>query len=70
VAVQSLARKLSGAAAAANEAAALCAYTCVLDGDAYMLDGLPAWTAHSEHQEVWAGLSCSSIALRYDVAFM
>jgi hypothetical protein len=35
-----------------------------------MLDGLPAWTAHSEHQEVWAGPSSSSIALRYDAAFI
>jgi hypothetical protein len=23
----------------------------------YMLDDLPTWTAHSEHQEVWAGPS-------------
>jgi hypothetical protein len=30
----------------------------------YMLDGLPTWTAHSEHQEVWAGPSWSSIALK------
>jgi hypothetical protein len=35
-----------------------------------MLDGLLTWTAHSEHQEVWAGPSWSSIALRYDVAFI
>jgi hypothetical protein len=27
------------------------------------------WTAHLEHQEVWAGPSWSSTALRYDVAF-
>jgi hypothetical protein len=27
-----------------------------------MLDSLPAWAAHSEHQEVWAGSSWSSIA--------
>jgi hypothetical protein len=27
------------------------------------------WTAYSEHQEVWAGPSWSSTALRYDVAF-
>jgi hypothetical protein len=30
----------------------------------YMLDGLPTWTAHSEHQEVWAGPSWSSFALK------
>jgi hypothetical protein len=35
-----------------------------------MLDGLLTWTAHSEHQKVWAGPSWSSIALRYDVAFI
>jgi hypothetical protein len=28
----------------------------------YMLDGLLTWTAHSEHQEVWAGPSWSSFA--------
>jgi hypothetical protein len=28
---------------------------CVSDGDAYMMDGLPAWTARSEYQEVWVG---------------
>jgi hypothetical protein len=28
---------------------------CVSDDDAYMLGGLPAWTAHSEYQKVWAG---------------
>jgi hypothetical protein len=36
----------------------------------YMLDGLLAWTAHSEYQEVWAGPSWLSIALRYDVDFI
>jgi hypothetical protein len=30
----------------------------------YMLDGLPTWTDHSEHQEVWAGPSWSSYALQ------
>jgi hypothetical protein len=39
-----------------------------------MLDGVLTWTAHSEHQEVcrpsWAGPSWSSVALRYDVAFI
>jgi hypothetical protein len=30
----------------------------------YMLDGLLTWTAHSEHQEVWAGPSWSSFALK------
>jgi hypothetical protein len=30
----------------------------------YMLDGLPTCTAHSEHQEVWAGPSWSSFALK------
>jgi hypothetical protein len=30
----------------------------------YMLDGLLTWTAHSEHQEVWAGPSGSSYALQ------
>jgi hypothetical protein len=29
-----------------------------------MLDGLLTWTAHSEHQEVWAGRSWSSYALQ------
>jgi hypothetical protein len=29
-----------------------------------MLEGLLAWTAHSEHQEVWAGPSWSSYALQ------
>jgi hypothetical protein len=29
-----------------------------------LLDSLLAWAAHSEHQEVWAGPSWSSIALR------
>jgi hypothetical protein len=28
----------------------------------HMLDSLPAWAAHSEHQEDWAGPSWSSIA--------
>jgi hypothetical protein len=37
--------------------------------NATSLGGLPAWTAQSEHQEVWAGPSWPSIALRYDVAF-
>jgi hypothetical protein len=36
----------------------------------YMLDGLPTWTAHLNYQEVWAGPSWSSTALRYDVAFI
>jgi hypothetical protein len=35
-----------------------------------MLDGVLTWTAHPEHQEVWAGPSWSSVALRYDVAFI
>jgi hypothetical protein len=35
-----------------------------------MLDGVLTWTAHSEHQEVWAGPSWSSVALRYYVAFI
>jgi hypothetical protein len=35
-----------------------------------MLDSVLTWTAHSEHQEVWAGPSWSSVALRYDVAFI
>jgi hypothetical protein len=30
----------------------------------YMLDGLLKWTAHSEHQEVWAGPSWYSFALK------
>jgi hypothetical protein len=30
-----------------------------------MLDSLPSWTAHLEHQEVWMGPSESSTALRY-----
>jgi hypothetical protein len=25
--------------------------TCAFDGDAFMLDGLPAWTTHLEYQE-------------------
>jgi hypothetical protein len=29
-----------------------------------MLDGLLRWTAHTEHQEVWAGPSWSSVALK------
>jgi hypothetical protein len=29
-----------------------------------MLDGLLTWTAHSEHQEVWAGPSWSSYAFK------
>jgi hypothetical protein len=29
-----------------------------------LLDSLLAWAAHSEHQEVWAGPSWSSIALK------
>jgi hypothetical protein len=29
-----------------------------------MLDSLLTWTAHSEHQEVWAGPSWSSFALK------
>jgi hypothetical protein len=29
-----------------------------------MLDGLLSWTAHSEHQQVWAGSSWSSYALQ------
>jgi hypothetical protein len=32
----------------------------------HMLDGLLAWTAHSEYLQVWVGPSWSSIALRYD----
>jgi hypothetical protein len=29
--------------------------TGAFDGDACMLDGLPAWTAHSEYQESLSG---------------
>jgi hypothetical protein len=49
--------------------------TGAFDGDAFMLDGLPAWTAHLEPPQAGTvpgdlrAVSWSSFALRYAVAF-